>query len=352
MTQRNGRRASTAVAFLDPVRHRENLTIVTDALVRRVVLSGLRATGVEIERAGSTHTIGARREVVLAAGAIGSPQILLLSGIGSGEELKRHGIEVAHDLPGVGRNLQDHASAGIRHSSPSSTPYGLSLRALPFLAWSAVEYALFRRGLVASNINEGGGFVRTDPTLDRPDIQYIFLPGHRPPPGKIVSVGHGYTLYAVVLRPKSRGQLTLASADPRAAPLIDPRFFSDSRDLEEMLRGLRIGRRILAASAFDRYRGPEVLPGPSVQTDDGLRDYIRRNSATVFHPVGTCKMGRDTAAVVDPELRVRGVQGLRVADAAIMPRVIGGNTNAPVIMIAEKAADLILGRQQLSAATV
>ncbi len=351
LTQKNGLRASTAAAFLKPARHRKNLKVVTDAYVLRVALAGKRATGVEISRKGRTETLTARREVIVAAGAIGSPTILMHSGIGPGDELRHHGITVAHDLPGVGRNLQDHVASGLRHTSPSAKTYGLSWRALPFLAWSAIEYALFRRGLLASNVNEGGGFLRTDPSLERADLQYTFLPGHRPPPGKIVSPGHGYTLYSIVLRPFSRGQITLTGPDPMAKPHIDPRFFDDERDLDLLTRGVKIGRRILAAPAFDPYRGPEVLPGPEKDTDEKLKNFVRANSTTVYHPVGTCKMGNDPQAVVDAELRVHGIDSLRVVDASIIPTIIGGNTNAPVIMIAEKASDMILGKPPLPAAT-
>jgi len=206
------------------------------------------------------------------------------------------------------------------------------------------EYMLFRRGLFASSIMQAGGFVRTDPSLERPDIQYSFMPALRSATGGI-TIGHGYLLNAFLLRPRSRGTVKLASADRTVGPTIDPRFFSEPDDLEGLLRGVKLARRILEAPAFDPYRGVELLPGANVTTDAQLRDVIRRTAATAFHPVGTCRMGHDDAAVVDPELRVRGIDGLRVVDASIMPSIIGGNTNAPVIMIAEKAADMILGKQ-------
>jgi choline dehydrogenase-like flavoprotein len=287
--------------------------------------------------------MGAAREVVLAAGAIGSPALLMRSGIGHGDELARHGIAVAHHLPGVGQNLHDHISAGVQFQSPSSLTYGISLRVAPRLAWNAMEYLLFRQGQFASNLIEGGGFVRTLPGLTRPDIQYTFLPGHRNPT-RTLGLGHGYALTTILLRPKSRGRLTLASSAPDAMPVIDPRFFDDPDDMETLLRGVKFGRTILDAPAFAPFRGRELKPGADIQTDDALRDYIREFAATIFHPVGTCRMGADADAVVDPELRVDGIAGLRVADASIMPTIVGGNTNAPVIMIAEKAADMILNR--------
>jgi choline dehydrogenase len=341
LTQRNGRRETAATAFLAPVRHRRNLTVIPNCLVDRVLLDGRRATGIALA-SGGRH-IAARREVLVAGGAIATPGLLLRSGIGDGAELARHGIAVAHHLPGVGRNLQDHPSVGLRSSSPTTVPYGLSLRALPSIAWGALDYLFRRDGLFASNILQAGGFARTLPGLERCDIQYTLMAALRHPTGGMMW-GHGYTMIVTLLRQKSRGTVRLASRDPAAEPAIDPRFFSIEDDLEVLLRGVKLGRRILDAPAFDNVRGKELAPGAAVQGDDGLKDFIRRSSATSFHPVGTCRMGSDADAVVDPMLRVRGLDGLRVVDASIMPTLIGGNTNAPVIMIAEKAADMILGR--------
>jgi choline dehydrogenase len=351
MNHRDGRRESGVTAFLNPIRNRKNLTSVTDALVDRVRIKDKRAVGVEIIASGTRQGITARREVILAAGAIASPAILLRSGIGAAIELAHHGIAVVHDLPGVGKNLQDHLTVAVRHSSPTTIPYGISWRTIPFWAWGVIKYALFRNGIVSNNLMHAGGFIRTDPSLDRPDIQFILMPLNRTP-NMPAGIGHGYGLLTVLLRPKSRGEVTLPSADPDAAPLIDMKLLSEEADLDLLLRGLKLSRRMLESSAWDRVRGPEVEPGPAIQADVALKDYIRNTSATAFHPVGTCKMGVDSDAVVDPQLRVRGIDGLRVVDASIMPTLIGGNTNAPVVMIAEKASDMIRGRAPLPPASI
>ena len=347
VTQRNGWRETAATAFLKPARRRPNLRIITGALTDRVVMKDHRAIAVEVIIGRQRRIIGARRDVILSAGAIASPAILMRSGIGDGDALRALGVGIAHHLPGVGQNLQDHSAAGVKFTSPSSLPYGLSLRSLPRITLSVFEYLLFRRGLFASSIMQAGGFVRTDPSLERPDIQYSFMPALRNATGGL-TIGHGYLLNAFLLRPRSRGTVKIADAAPTSPPVIDPRFFSEPDDLDVLLRGVKLARRILDAPAFDPYRGVELLPGAHVKTDDALRDVIRRTAATAFHPVGTCRMGTDDHAVVDPQLRVRGIGGLRVVDASIMPTIIGGNTNAPVIMIAEKAADMILGRPPLN----
>jgi choline dehydrogenase-like flavoprotein len=264
----------------------------------------------------------------------------MMSGVGNSAEIRKSGLEVAHHLPGVGKNLQDHVAAGIKHMSPSNKPYGLSWSALPYLAKSVVDYALFRRGLFASNIMEAGGFLRSRPGLSRPDLQFIFMPAHRAP-GRIFAPGHGYTLFAAVMRPKSRGHVGLSN-DPFMKPVIDLNLLGEDEDLQLLLSGIKTARRILAAPAFDPYCGEEVKPGPKIQSDDELIKFIRQSAQTVFHPIGTCKMGIDEAAVVDPKLRVHGLGKLRVIDASIMPTIIGGNTSAPTMMIAEKASDMIL----------
>jgi choline dehydrogenase-like flavoprotein len=337
VTQKNGRRWSTARAYLGPAKGRANLTVLTDCPVAKLVLNGKRATGV----VAAGRMIGARTEVILAAGALVSPKVLLLSGIGDGADLQALGLETAHHLPGVGRNLQDHAAIHTVVKTKSRTPYGLSVSSAPKLLWSAIDYALRRRGLFGSNMVEGGGFVKTVPGLARPDIQYVFTPGYRARPPKLLAYGHGYSLTTVLLRPKSRGTVTLAGTNAAAAPLIDPRFFAEPDDLEVLLRGIKEARRIAGAAPFQAFKPTEILPGDAVRTDDALRDYILGNSATIFHPVGTCRMGSDGAAVVDTRLRVHGMEALRVVDGAVMPTITGGNTNAPIIMIAEKAADMI-----------
>jgi choline dehydrogenase-like flavoprotein len=350
-THLNGRRVSTATAFLHPARDRKNLTVITNGLADRVTFTGRRATGVALRMGTQTRVLNARREVIVCGGTVASPLILMRSGIGAGGELQRHGIDVVHDLPAVGRNFQDHVAAVVQHLSPTTIPYGISWRTLPWGAWNVMQYVLFRRGILANNLFHAGGFLRTQPTLDRPDIQFILMPAHRVPEGQ-TGLGHGYGLVTVLLRPKSRGEVLLGDANPATAPRIEARFLSEPDDLELLLRGVNLSRRLLAAPAWDKVRGPEFRPGADVQSDDALREYIRKTCGTVFHPVGTCRMGRDADAVVDPELRVHGVDGLRVVDASIMPTLIGGNTNAPTIMIAEKAADMIRGRPPLPAAAV
>ena len=349
VTIRRGRRESAATAFLRGARNRRNLTIVCNALVSRIVFDQRRATCVELIQNGKTRSVSARREIVLAAGTFASPAILMRSGIGDGESLRTFGIDVLHHAPQVGHNLQDHISAAVQYSSPTTMPYGLSWRSLPQLAWSVLQYPLLRRGLLANTILHAGGFVRLRPDLDRPDLQFILIPAERTPEGR-VGIGHGYGLMTLLLRPRSTGIVTLAGRDPNLAPVIDPRFYSEPEDLDDMVRGLRFARRVLEAPAWKRVRGAELRPGPEVQHDEELKTYIRTTSVTCFHPVGTCRMGPDAGDVVDAQLRVRGVEGLRVVDASIMPRMIGGNTNAPVIMIAEKAVDMILGRPPLPAA--
>jgi choline dehydrogenase len=239
----------------------------------------------------------------------------------------------------------------VQHSTRSTIPYGVSWRTVPLWAWNVAKYAFARRGLLANSLLHAGGFIRTDPSLDRPDIQFILMPLNRTPNTR-TGIGHGYGLLTVLLRPASRGEVGLTSADPHAAPHIDPRFLSAQADVDLLLRGVKLSRRLLESHAWDAVRGPEIRPGPDVQGDAALEGYIREVAATVFHPVGTCKMGSDAQAVVDAQLRVRGIEGLRVADASVMPTLIGGNTNAPAIMIAEKAADMIRQRTPLPAANV
>jgi choline dehydrogenase-like flavoprotein len=354
-TIRRGRRESSATAYLAPVRDRKNLSVSTDAHAARVLMEGRRAVGVEFAHGTTLRQVRIRREVILAAGTIGSPALLNLSGIGDSEELKRLGIPVILSRPEVGRNFQEHVAAPVRYLSHSTVPYGISLTTLPWLVWSMAQYFLFHRGLLANNILHAGGFVKTNPSLERPDIQLILMPAYRNEKQKIgfahLGLGHGFGVVAIVLRPKSRGEVKLSSPDFRAAPLIDPCFFSESDDLEVLVRALKLGRQILQMPEFDPYRGEEIMPGADVQTEEAWKAYARDYMVTVFHCAGTCRMGTDDAAVVDPELRVRGIDGLRVVDASVMPTLIGGNTNGPVMMMAEKAADMILGRPPLPAET-
>jgi choline dehydrogenase-like flavoprotein len=320
---------------------------VTGVVVDRVHFAEGRAVAVEYLAGGDRLRVGAAREIVLSAGVIGSPNILNRSGIGDGDELGQLGISVQQHLPGTGANLQDHICVDVNYSSPVDASVGFSARALPRLAWGAFRYLATGVGFPAAMPMDSGAFVRSDPSLDRPDVQLIFAAVNRPPTGRI-GIGHGFGMTPMVLRPKSKGTVKLSNTDPRADPIIDPRFFDDQADLELLLYGLRLSLTILAQPAFERYRGTEFAPGAHVRSDAALKDFIRATAHTAYHPVGTCKMGSDQLGVVDSELRVRGVQGLRVADASIMPTIIGGNTNAPSIMIGEKAADMMLGKPPLS----
>jgi choline dehydrogenase-like flavoprotein len=344
---RGGTRVTTANALLAPAMKRPNLTVLTNAQATRVVLEGRRAVGVEARTEQGLVTVRARSEVVLSSGALQSPQLLMLSGIGDGEHLASVGIEVRHHLPGVGRNLHDHLASPVHMTMDDPTSYGISPRAMPRNLLNIAEYALFRSGPLANNIFESAAFVKSIAGLDRPDIQLVFQPAKRPRPTFPFPIGHGFAISPVGLYPHSRGRLTLSSNDPFAPPVIDPALLGAPEDLEPLIRGIRLVRKIFAAPAFARYRAQETSPGPSAQSDADLASYIRAEAYTVHHPVSTCRMGNDAMAVVDPQLRVIGIDSLRVADASVFPSIIGGNTNAAVVMIAEKASDLMLGRAPL-----
>jgi choline dehydrogenase len=348
LTIRNGRRETTARAFLKPAMRRRNLTVITSAQVTRVLLEGRRANGVEVFTPQGARTLRAKTEVVLSAGAIQSPQLLMLSGIGDGEHLMSLGIEVKHHLPGVGRNLHDHLASPVHMTTDQTDSYGISWGAMPRNLAHILEYLLLRSGPLSSNVFESVAFLKSTEGLTRPDIQLVFQPARKLKPGFPFPIGHGYAVSPVALYPRSRGRLTLASADPLAAPAIDANLLGVPEDIEPLIRAIRLVRRAFASPPFARYAAVESAPGPSVQSDEDIAAYIRATSYTVHHPAGTCRMGSDPDAVLDPDLRVRGIDGLRVADASIMPMLIGGNTNAPVVMIAEKASDLIRGRRRTS----
>ena len=343
-TLQNGRRVSTATAYLRAASSRPNLTILTNTRTSRVLIENKRATGIEVlVEGGGTRRLTARGEVIVSGGSVLSPQLLMLSGIGNGDALRAHGIEVQHHLPGVGANYHDHLAIAILLEMSNTDSYGLSWRTAPRSLANVLEYALFRRGPLSSNVFEATGFVRTLPELARPDIQVVFQAARRNTNTFPFPLGHGYAISVVGLYPKSRGTVTLASADPRAAPVVDPKLLSHPDDVALMLRGLKIGRRVAHAPSFARYQATEVQPGPAVTEDAALVEYIRRAAATVHHPCSSCRMGPDANSVVDAELRVHGIEALRVADASVFPSVVGGNTNAAVVMIAEKAADMIRG---------
>jgi choline dehydrogenase-like flavoprotein len=341
VTQKNGRRWSAASAYLHPAAARENLTIVTKAQATRVLIEKGRAVGVEYARGRKRRVVSATREVVLAGGAINSPQLLMLSGIGPAAELRTLGVRVALDLPGVGKNLQDHLNVNIvRRAKRGSTLDGKSRGLAPIGV--ALEFLFYGTGPGTSNIAEAGAFALSHLGAATPDIQYHFIPAQVVDHARQPMDGDGVTLHACCLRPQSRGEIRLASSDPLAPPVLDPNYLAADYDLKILIEGLRQGREILAAPAFKPWLEEERLPGPAVQSDAELEDFIRATAETEYHPVGTCKMGSDAMAVVDEKLRVRGVERLRVIDASIMPAVVSGNTNAPVIMIAEKGADMML----------
>jgi len=338
-----GRRVSTATAYLWPASRRSNLTILTNTRVLEILLEGGRAVGVSVSDAAGRRRLAARSEVVLAAGAILSPHLLMLSGIGDQEQLRAAGIQVKQHLPGVGANYHDHLAIAVLMEMSNSESYGISWRAAARDIANLLEYALFRTGPLGSNVFEATGFIRTQPQLSRPDVQVVFQAARRNRGTFPFPLGHGFAISIVGLCPKSRGSVRLASADPVAAPLVDPQLLSHPDDAATMLRGLKIGRAVSRASSFGRYRAVEVQPGPQAQDDAALIEYIRRAAVTVHHPCGSCRMGADDRAVVDETLRVHGVASLRVADASVFPRIVGGNTNAAVVMVAEKAADMIRG---------
>lgn len=344
--QKDGKRCSNARGYLSPdVRARRNLEILTDTQALRVCFDGERACGVEVLRHGVRSLITAKQEVILSAGAFQSPQLLLLSGIGPRDELARHGIPLRCELPGVGANLQDHLEVIVETRARSRV--GISLH--PTAWWAGIkalfQYAFGRRGMFASNGPEAGGFIRSGPAEPIPDLQLHFaaLPNVRHGFHLLPLLrGYGYIIFVYDLRPLARGRVGLRDANPLSPPAIDPDYLSDPRDVAKLVAGVRRAREVLSQPAFDPHREYEMAPGAEVASDEALAAWVRQAAETTYHPVGTCKMGGDEMAVVDPQLRVRGVSGLRVVDASVMPTLVGSNTNAPTTMIAEKAAHLIL----------
>ncbi len=343
-TTRDARRCSAAVGYLRPAMGRPNLTVRTGVQIRRIVVEGGRAVGVETVEGGVARVTRATREVLLTAGAIGSPKLMLLSGLGPADELRALGVPVVADLPEVGRNLHDHFGIDIVYEL--NGPHGFDKYARPhWMAWAGLEYALFRKGPVASNIVEGGAFWYADRSAATPDLQFHFLVGAGVEEGvpKIES-GAGVTLNSYTLRPRARGSVRLRSADPAEQPIVDPNFLGDPYDLKTSTEGVRISREIFRQSALGKRVRKEHFPGDGVSSNAELEQYARQYGRTSYHPVGTCRMGGDARSVVDPQLRVRGIEGLRICDSSVMPRLVSSNTNAPSIMIAEKASDLVRGR--------
>jgi choline dehydrogenase-like flavoprotein len=355
VTVRDARRCSTATAYLKPVRGRPNLTVITSAEITRVVVERGRAVAVEMARHREPRQIiRAEREIIVTSGAIGSPRLLLLSGVGPADHLKSVGIKPVHELPGVGENFQDHLDLyAIAECRGDFTYDGYAK--LHRSVWAGLQYLLFKSGPVASTLFETGGFWYADSAAKVarwPDIQFHLGLGSGIEAGVEKLKHAGVTLNSALLRPRSRGSVRLASADPRAMPLIDPNYWADPHDRAMSIEGLRMAREMLREPALEPFIMAERMPGPATTSDADLADYAFRTGKTDHHPSGTCRMGTDDRAVVDPELRLRGLEGLRICDASIMPRITSSNTNAPTIMIAEKAADLILGKTRLPAAAL
>jgi len=347
LTTRNGRRCSSAVAFLNPARKRPNLEIVTKAQVSRVIIEDGRATGVSyFDTAGREHTVTCTREVVLSSGAIGSPQILMLSGIGEGEQLKANGIEVIRDLPAVGKNMQDHLQARLVFKCNEPT-LNDEVRSLFNQARIAAKYALFRSGPMTMAASLAVGFMKTGPHVDTPDIQFHVQPWSADSPGEGVHPFSAFTMSVCQLRPESRGEIMLTGNDPRSYPKIHPNYLSTELDCRTIVEGVKIARKIAREDPLNAKIAEEFRPTKELDLDDydGTLHWARNNSSSIYHPTGTCKMGQGPGTVVDARLRVHGIRGLRVADCSIMPEIVSGNTNAPAIMIGEKASDMILQDQ-------
>ncbi|WP_170373442.1 GMC family oxidoreductase [Ruegeria arenilitoris] len=341
---KNGERCSAAAAYLFPVMDRPNLTVITGAQAREITFDGHRATGVIYRQGGkgADLTVTAARELLVCSGALKSPQLLQLSGIGDPEDLSPHGIAVRHALPGVGKNLQDHLDFILAYKTKDTDNFGIGAAGTVGLVKHLLRWRKTGVSMAATPFAEGAAFLKTSPDLDRPDIQLHFTIALVDDHARKLHLGYGFSCHICKLRPESRGTVSLHSADPFAAPAIDPAFLSDPRDLDTMIKGARMTREILEAPALAKYRHKEMFGTDTARTDPDWEGHIRARADTIYHPVGTCKMGVDDMAVVDPQLRVRGLQGLRVVDASVMPTLVSGNTNAPTIMIAEKAADMIL----------
>ena len=346
MTVHAGRRWSAAVAYLKPAMARPNLTVETRALTSRVLFEGRRAVGIEYAQGGQAKRVRAAREVILSGGAINSPQLLQLSGVGAADELKALGIDVVQDLSGVGENLQDHLEIYVQHACTQPITLYSALK-----PWNqlriGVDWYLRKKGLGASSHFESGGFIRSRPGVEHPDLQYHFLPIAMNYDGSNPAGSHGYQAHVGPMRSSSRGHVKIRSKDPRAAPGILFNYFSQEADRQEFRAAVRLTREILAQKAFEPFRGPELAPGPEVQSDEEIDAFVRAKVESAYHPSCTCKMGEDSMAVVDGEARVHGLEALRVVDASIMPTIVSGNLNAPTIMMAEKLADTIRGRPAL-----
>jgi len=343
-TIKDGKRCSASHAYLRPARSRENLTVECHSLATRILFEGKRATGIEYRRKDKTQRIYADREVIISGGAYNSPKLLMLSGIGAKQPLDDVGISQFHDLPGVGENLQEHVDSCVLQESKKGDGFRASPAGLLRMAHEPFRYLFGKKGKLESSVTQAGAFLRTSGELDVPDVQLHFLPLLYDDSGRDMKLmsKKGYSCHVCVLRPKSLGRMTLKSADPETPPRIELNFLSHPQDRKTLVDGIRLARKILAAPGFDDYRGAEINPGSDAQSDEDILARAKERLGLVYHPVGTCKMGNDDMAVVDDQLKVHGLEGLRVVDASIMPTLIGGNTNAPTMVIAEKAADMIL----------
>lgn len=347
VTHKNGERHSVAKGYLTPHLARPNLRVITGAHATRILFEGWRAVGVEYLLGGRLQQVRAESEVLLSAGALLSPQLLMLSGVGPAQELQRHGIAVLHDLPGVGQHLHDHPDVVLVVDAPRLADlFGISLRGAARLLRGMREWRAERRGMLTTNFAEAGGFLKSSPDEEHPDLQLHFVIGKLVDHGRKTVLGHGYSLHVCLLQPQSRGSVRLASADPLRAPLIDPNFLAHDDDMARMARGFQLARHILQQPALAQYGGREVAALARAQTATQIEAFIRQHADTIYHPVGSCRMGPGPLDVVDSQLRVHGLAGLRVVDASIMPRIVSGNTTAPTVMIAERAVDLIRAARQ------
>lgn len=338
---KNGERCSAAAGYLHPVMDRPNLTIITKARATKILFEGKRAVGVAYRLGKQDKEVRASKEVILSGGAFQSPQLLQLSGVGRPQDITQHGIDMVHELPGVGQNLQDHLDFILANKTGDTDNFGIGLRGTARLTSAILKWWRKGTGMIATPFAEGAAFLKTDPALDRPDIQLHFVISIVDNHAKRLHLGYGYSCHVCALRPHSRGEVFLNSADPMADPGIDPKFLSDRRDLETTIKGAKMTREILEAPPMAGFKKKELFGVTDNMSDAEWEKHIRARADTIYHPIGTCKMGTDHMAVVDPQLKVHGLDGLRVVDASVMPTLIGGNTNAPTIMIAERCADMI-----------
>ena len=346
VTHKAGERFSAAKAYLKPNLARANLQVLTGAHVSRILFEGKRAVGIEFLQDGQVKQLKASREVLLSSGALQSPKLLLLSGIGPQQHLADFGIESVHHLPGVGQNFHDHIDVVQVLDAPRAKDlFGISLSGMARAVKGIFEWRNYRTGMLTTNFAEAGGFIKSQASEPIPDLQLHFVIGKLINHGRTGTLGHGFSCHLCLLRPRSRGSIRLASKDPRSAPLIDPNYLSDPDDMERMVRGFKLMRKLLAQPALASLEGKELASCAAAQSDSQIEQFIRANADTIYHPSGSCRMGNGPLDVVDAELRVHGVEALRVVDASIMPRLVSGNTNAPTIMIAEKAADMINAAQ-------